>query len=77
MHIPGNFHLHDINKYISAILLPAIFLQGVQSLIIPMTMADDVVSSDIVIVSELLDVSNVIENEVVTTQPAILTGTLE
>jgi hypothetical protein len=40
MHIPGNFHFHDLNKYISAILIPAVLFQSLEVLIIPFTMAD-------------------------------------
>jgi hypothetical protein len=58
MHIPGKFHFYDFNKYISAILLPAIFMQSVEAILIPLTVADDVVSSEVQIESQLLDITD-------------------
>ncbi len=58
MHIPGNFHFHDINKYISAILVPVLLFQNLEALIIPFTLADNVITSDIQVESELIDITD-------------------
>jgi hypothetical protein len=47
MHIPGNFHFHDLNKYISAILLPVLLFQNLEVLIVPFTVAGSVVVEDV------------------------------
>ncbi len=63
MHIPGQFHLYDLNKYIAALLVPVFLVQSLEALIIPITLADNVVSGEIQLESQLLDVSRIPEQE--------------
>ena len=52
-------------------------MQSVESILIPLTVADDVVSSEVQIESQLLDISDVETIENVVPTESLLTGTLE